>query len=100
MICVIISYLIELENCFNAFMHKLGLLLKTSTIQCHQFFIEIHAKEVKVVFEVNVFGFSKCNRTNRTNCRGKGLSVYETKIFKVSSILKLQNLLTNNYLTL
>lgn len=65
----LISHLVEFENRFNALVYKLGLLLKASTIQCHQFFIEVDTEEVEVVLEVDVFCFPKCNRADRSNCR-------------------------------
>ena len=67
------------ENCFNAFVYKLGLLLEASTVQRHQFFIEVDTKEVEGVLEVNVFRFPKCYGADRTNCRVKEKRAHYTK---------------------
>lgn len=68
----LLSYLIESENGFDALVHELGLLLEASPIQGHQFLVEVHTKEVKVVLEVNVLGFPQRDGADGAHCTGQG----------------------------
>lgn len=78
LICIFIAYLVQFENCFDAFMHELGLLLKTPAVQCHQLLVEVHAEEVEVVLEVNVLRFSQRDGADGADWRGEDSSLYKT----------------------
>lgn len=78
MIGIFIAYLVQFENCFDALVHELGLLLKTPAVQGHQLLVEVHTEEVKVVLEVNVLRFSQRDGADGADWRGEEGSLYKT----------------------
>lgn len=60
------TYPVQLKNYFDAFMHKLGLSLQTTTIQRNQLLIKVDTEEIKMILEVSIFSFSKRNGAKRT----------------------------------
>lgn len=61
------TYPVQLKNYFYAFMHKFGLSLQSTTIQCNQLLIEVDSEEIKMILEVKIFCFSKRNGSKRTH---------------------------------